>query len=244
MSTPTRQHPRYSPIHLYGSLAFSAEAEIINISVAGMAVRTNNALAIGKTYTFKLGAPGKEIQISGPVRWCRLRQTRRNKAGEIAAVFETGIVFDNVLSARMAELVHFLEDTVLLDLSRRIFGRFDLIETQTVEMEAGHDFVVRRLSLSGMMVESPIALQVNSEVSVIVKLTNRELHSPAIVRNVAGPLRSKESEEPVYQLGLEFSDMEPEEEGVLTEFVEKHLATQEEGPGEGKSGSGDEESAT
>ena len=70
-----RQHDRFSAEDVRGNFSYSVEARVLNISLGGLAVRTQSQLSIGRKYRFRLGGLVEAVHLSGSVRWCRMSGT-------------------------------------------------------------------------------------------------------------------------------------------------------------------------
>ena len=65
----------------------------MDFSRSGLGLETQVALRLGATYRFRhFGGGGRTLTAT--VRWCRLRATRRGRAGEILPLFRAGLVLD------------------------------------------------------------------------------------------------------------------------------------------------------
>ena len=71
--------------------AHTLEARLVDFSRSGIGLETHVALRIGATYRFRLFS-GRGRTLTATVRWCRLRATRRGRAGEVLPVFRAGLL--------------------------------------------------------------------------------------------------------------------------------------------------------
>lgn len=156
-SDPTRRERRLRRRHaledVRGSLLFSYECRILNLSATGMAVETSTPLAPGRGYTLKIEHDGRQIPIAGTVAWCRLQGTRRNDAGEALPVYAAGIELGEDVSGKGIEVVPLLERQGVIQLERRLSGH--LVPHGKGEQTAPASVVVRRLGRAGMIADAP-----------------------------------------------------------------------------------------
>ena len=130
-----RSYPRYAVRGVDGTLLLVAKAEVLDMSVGGMAVSTSTSLRIGRRYSFKLSSGHSELQLTGTVVWCRLVRTQKLPSGDTEPIYEAGMRFESVLSEKARELIEFLEESAIITLSTRIAGRFLLEDTSSVDLQ-------------------------------------------------------------------------------------------------------------
>lgn len=94
-----RRHPRQAVAGVTGRLAFSIEAEVLDISLAGVAVATVSPLRVGKDYVIRLQGHEESFALTGTVRRSILRRTRKTAGGEVQPVYESGIAFKGEAAA-------------------------------------------------------------------------------------------------------------------------------------------------
>lgn len=200
-----------------GSFVFSLDVRILNLSVAGMAVETSGRLNVGRTYSFKLRERDAEVTIPGRVAWCVLGRTRRSAGGEVAPVYRAGIQFDEVLSEKAEALLHLIEESAAVRLEKRVFGRFQLDGGEGVSIASQADFTVRKLSLSGMLIETDFPVAKNSRLPLELRLGGETI---SVVTRVAyTEPRGTENGRELVHLGLEFLDLGRSEHASLERFI-------------------------
>lgn len=216
-----RLQDRFSTDNVHGNFSYSVEASVLNLSLGGLAVRTNTQLSIGRKYQFRLGAEADSVLLTGAVRWCRMSGTRREDSGDIVPVYDAGISFDDVLTEKAEELLEFMERNITLEVKRRIAGRFKIDTKGSVVLESESEFVVQQISISGMMIEAEIALKPDTELELEMRLGRRKFSSSGRVIYLAeialqeGDLR--------YRMGVEFLRTAESKQRVLEEFIRKEM---------------------
>lgn len=216
-----RRGNRY-PVHdVTGSLLFHAEARILNLSISGMAVESTSPLRIGRTYTTKLRRGEHSLALQGRVMWCRLRSTRKAGSGEVVPVYTAGIEFEGVLSEEAEELLTFLRESAVVSLETRINGRFEVEGDSAVALDSNHDFQVKLLSTTGMLVVTDLAPEVGSVFTLEVRLDGTSLHTRGRVAYVEPA--ADDPSGATRQLGIEFLDLSPEGRKAVEAFVAQHI---------------------
>jgi len=216
-----RRHDRFSTENVHGNFSFSVEASVLNLSLGGLAVRTNTQLNIGRKYHFQLGASADAVQLTGSVRWCRMSGTEKKETGDIVPVYDAGISLDDVLTEKAEELLHFLEKNISLDLKRRIAGRFKVTHSGPVVLESGSGFLVKQISISGMMIEADVALKPATDLELEMRLGRRKFTSAARIIYMAEIALQDETLR--YRMGVEFVKISKKQKQVLENFIRTEM---------------------
>ncbi len=210
-----RRHHRYDVRGVRGTLVFPMQVKVLNMSLTGLAIESRKALEIGKKYDLKLHNGRETIDINVDVQWCHLVRTERTGTSEVRPVYQAGLDFRHVLGYQARELLTFLEHNVVVDMERRIFGRFKLGLGESVGLDAHHDFLVRKLSFSGMLIETDVMPEVGTAFDMEMDPETLRLKTRGKVIHAA-PLRQK----PGCQAGIQFQDMPPESRQTLKQLIE------------------------
>ncbi|MCP3957305.1 MAG: hypothetical protein GY719_05580 [bacterium] len=213
-----RRHHRYDVRDVRGTLVFPMRVKVLNMSLTGLAIESAKALEIGRRYDLKLQDDRETIQISVDVQWCHLVRTERSGIGEVPAVYQAGLDFRHVLSEQASELLSFLEHHVVVDVERRVFGRFKMALEEPIGLDEHHDFLVRELSYSGMLIETDLMPRVGDAFDLEVHPSGRKLSTRGKVVH-AEPLDHK----PGCRAGIEFEGMAPETRSALEQVIEGFL---------------------
>ena len=216
-----RRQDRFSTDSVHGNFSYSVEASVINLSLGGLAVRTNTQLSIGRKYRFRLGNEVDSVQLTGAVRWCRMSGTEKQATGDIVPVYEAGISFDDVLTDKAEELLEFREKNITLDLKRRIAGRFKVETTGPVVLESETEYVVKQISIAGMMIESDVALKPDTELELEMRLGRRKFTSAGRVIYLAEV--ALQEGELCYRMGVEFTKIPKERVRALEDFIRAEM---------------------
>lgn len=216
-----RRQDRFSTDNVQGNFSYAVEARVLNLSLGGLAVRTNTQLSIGRKYRFSLGGEADSVQLTGAVRWCRMSGTEKKETGDIVPVYEAGISFDDVLTDKAEELLEFMEKNITLDLKRRIAGRFKVETSDPLVLESDTDYVVKQISIAGMMIESDVALKPDTELELEMRLGRRKFTSAGRVIYLAEIALKDEVLR--YRMGVEFTKIPKERVKALEEFIRHEM---------------------
>ena len=218
-----RRFDRFFTSDVQGRFSYSVEARVLNISLGGFAVRTGTQLTVGRKYRFQLGKGSEAMHLSGLVRWCKMAGTEKCETGDVIPVYEAGIAFDSVLTEQANHLREFMEKSIIVDVRRRIFGRFRAQDSKPVTLESDSRFVVRQISQAGVLVESSLLINRDEIFDLELVLGQRKFVSSSRVAHVAEI--DVEDDNRQYHLGLEFVDTEPRYRDVLEKFIRLELDT-------------------
>ena len=216
-----RQEDRFSTDNVHGNFSYSVEATVLNLSLGGLAVRTNTQLSIGRKYRFRLGTEADSVSLTGAVRWCRMSGTVKKETGDIVPVYDAGISFDDVLTDKAEELLQFMEKNITLDLKRRIAGRFKIDTTGPVVLESESEYLVQQISLSGMMIEAEIALKPDTGLDLEMRLGRRKFTSSGRIIYLAKIALQDETLR--YRMGVEFTKTPKKMQQVLEDFIRREM---------------------
>jgi len=218
--TKARRYPRFEVHDVEGVVLYNLQAEVINMSIGGMALETNRPLDVGRTYNFTIrrSATEGEVRMPGVVVWCMLQRTRRISDTEVAPVYQAGVNFNDVLSDKASALLQIIEESVTLDVNRRIFGRFKPNGSATVIVKSQIDFEVQKISLSGMLIETPMRAEQEDFLPMEIQLPQGRIAFRGRVAYIKANIGTGDSPTR-YHLGIEFHDLTPADRDRLEKFI-------------------------
>lgn len=212
-----RAHKRFSVRQMEGHIQCTIRAVVIDISLKGCAVETHSPLTVGRNYSFHINNHEGLVDLGGRIAWCKLNRTQRQENGEVAAVYQAGIEFEGTLSDKGDRLMNFLEGSVEILLDRRIFGRFKVEDkSQTIQLNSSFPFVVKKLSASGLLIETEMRPAPNSILPLEIKLGTETFEA---IGKVAHAGENGDAGE----VGIEFVECEPESHALLERFIAEEL---------------------
>lgn len=223
-----RLYPRYPAdfLDIQGRILFSSNITILNISVGGIAFGIDKHLKEGRTYALRLERHGKIINLTGTIMWSA-RCPGAQKTGDIPQLYTAGMKFSNLLNSQISELEGFIKDN-FKDYQKlesggrglsgiRLHVRIHIHEPEKATVNYIEYYKVRKISQSGMLIESNCALDI--EDSVPMTMTLSESKALAFWGRI---VTSHEIEGPGgqrYQIGIEFTDMSVSDRALLQEFI-------------------------
>jgi len=215
-----RKNKRYDVEGIEGCLTFVLNVKILNMSLDGMAVEANHMISVNKEYTIKVNHKGECLDLKGKVIWSKLYKTVVSPEGDVIPIYRAGIKFENVLSEKTLSLLDFIEKSRILTLEKRILGRFNL-KSGDAHIQCPHNFTVRKISLSGMLIESDTPLKTDSE--FVMTLTRTDDGKELSVRGRVASMLEPETADAPYRIGIEFISLTAKDREALKEYIDTLL---------------------
>jgi hypothetical protein len=203
-----------------GSLLFSYQCRVLNLSAGGLAVESATPLAPGRSYTLKVEHDGRQIPLAGTVAWCRLQGTRKNQEGDSVPIYAAGIELGEDAQARGLEVLPLLEERGVIQLERRLSGHL-VPRGPGGEGAAPATVVVRRLSRSGLVVDAPFSPEPGDVLDLWIGLEEGGLALTGRVRKVGRA--SPRDGQPWSELTVEYADVSPEDRRRLDRLLQDEL---------------------
>lgn len=233
--TSTRRHKRYEVDGVEGTLVVSHDARVLNMSLTGLAVETTSLLKLGSSYWVRLPQGEGELKFKATVSWCRLVGVRRSASGDSGPVYNAGLDFRESLDERARQILVFLQEHVVMEVGERLAGRFRPREEVPAELSGRHPFEVRRLSLTGLLIETPFAPDLGTQLEMELDAPTGPFAAVGVVRYLQPPgdgatdpvpghaLGSPVRMEGGWMVGIEFAELDPAGRERLTRLIQSLL---------------------
>lgn len=221
-----RQYKRFKVdlFGIHGKMTFAKEVKIVDLSPGGVALKADRRLNINGDYTLKIEGKGKVLTVKGMVVWSIIHESIEDSSGNIIPIYTAGMKFIDVSNDKKNEIVHFIEDQEQ-DVAQEVFSLNNLrlhvriqFDTPKKALLNFHDnYEVKKISLSGMLMESQNALESESRLPMEISLT--EDKSIKFTGRVASCLLTKDQDIKNYDIGVEFLDLSDKDREILHEFI-------------------------
>ena len=240
-----RRYPRVYEPGLDGRLPRRIDAKLVDISLSGAGFETRVQLNSETHYRLVLGRPQSQvIERVGRLVWNRMSETNRSSdEGERAAVYRSGLHFEDSTPQTSSELLAFIESSGALEraisadyknreapvasydfedqlASERTATRYDLAHEEPLFLEAEYAFVVKSLSLGGVLIETVVASDVGQEVTLDLDLPRETVRLTGRVISVE---RQQGHTRPHFRMALEFVDVDEARRVALSRYLDRHL---------------------
>lgn len=216
-----RRYPRYEVAGLGGHLVVPIQIRVINVGLGGMALETHSYLQFGRAYTLKLEGGGSSLSLTGTVAWCSLRETTRTAEGEVLPVYRAGLKFEALSGERSQRLWGLIRRHALVEIEDSVLGRFKVDLPADTRLGSSYDFAVRKLSLSGLLIETDFQPDVDARFDLQIQLGARRWATRARVASI--PSVGRRSAGELTQVGLEFCDLDSNRASQLASFINTRL---------------------
>jgi hypothetical protein len=225
-----RRYKRYAldVTDVRGDMIFATDVTILDISLGGVSLKADKRLNPGVEYIVKITARDKMISLRGEVAWALLSEHRETPNGDVIPIYKAGLKFTHLSDEKLSEIMQFIENYKTEEVDRELFVsqlydkrlykrlRIDTPEGAAV-LHRYEGCKVKALSLSGMLVESEFAL--NIEDRLPMKLTLAEDKSVTFNGRVASCRLIAGIIPPFYDMGIEFLEMSEEDKDTLRDFI-------------------------
>ena len=213
-----RRHKRYAVEGVHGNVLHPSDLEILNMSIDGAAIETSKRLDINREYTFKIKHKGAIVSFRGCVIWSLLTNKELKDKDKIIPVYRAGIRFTDTLNERGSQLIDFIDENKITTLERRVVGvRFKIDAPQQIKIEYPYKYEVKKMSLSGMLVETGYPLKVNSSYHVEIFLEKNILE--LIGRVAYCEELNPGNDDKKYSIGIEFKEMTDDKRDLIKKFL-------------------------
>jgi hypothetical protein len=213
-----RGHKRYSVEGVHGNVLHPSDLEILNMSIDGAAIETSKRLDINREYTFKIKHKGDIVSFRGCVIWSLLTNKEIRDTNKIIPVYRAGIRFTDMLNERGSQLIDFIEESKITTLERRVVGvRFKINAPRNIKIEYPYKYEVKKMSVSGMLVETGYPLKVNSRYHIEIFLEKNILE--LIGRVAYCEEVNPGNDDKKYNIGIEFTKMTDEKRDLIKKFL-------------------------
>ncbi|MCP4200559.1 MAG: PilZ domain-containing protein [bacterium] len=119
------ERTRYKVDNVEGRLGTFDTANVVNISLGGLAIETHKYLQVGKSYPMRFKRPTGLLRLSATVVWSRLIRTVPIENKEFRPIYMAGFRFSSLTAKQRAELEAFIVDEVDRTAAGRAEPRLD-----------------------------------------------------------------------------------------------------------------------
>jgi hypothetical protein len=211
-----RRNPRYIVEDIHGNVLYTSDIEVLNISVDGAAIETPRRLEVNREYSFRINYKDISLSLKGSVVWALLTSRSTKDAQSSVPVYRAGIKFTDVLSDKAEALLKFIEENRGNRTGTRLGGiRFTIANAKNVTIDLSRNYSVKKISLSGMLVETEYPLSLDDQYNIDLFLGGDAI---AIVGRIAYCKKS-DAHLSQYDVGIEFVRLTDRDKELLQHFL-------------------------
>ncbi len=212
-----RRYKRFVVEGIEGTLMFTTEVEILNISINGVALRASRRLEIGREYTLKLEYKDKIVSMTGVVVWSVLSELHRDQHSENVPYYKAGMRFSDVVSSKMAALLEFIESHKIRE-DQRLNIRFEVMSPDKAVLGGPHNYNVKKVGKGGMLIETDIPFNVEERIPMEASFDAKE--AIKFIGRIASCSEIADALPRHFDIGVEFIDMSEDDKKRLEKFIE------------------------
>lgn len=224
MTYDKRRHKRFRSdlMELYGKMILDQKVEIIDISLTGVALKTDRKLIIGREYPLRLVWKGKTLDVWGVVVRSELIEIEERDSGKNVSKYTAGVMFKDASSNTIADFINSIEwdkkEAVSVMVNKRLNVRFDITTPCEKTLSFPTQFKVKEISLSGILIQTEQALSIESMIPMWLSLkTDKHI---SFVGRVASCQMIEDKGQAHYEIGMEFKDLTNKDRTLLNTFID------------------------
>lgn len=220
-----RRHTRYrlDLVELDGKYFLIDNVEILNISFGGVSLNVDRGLTIGKEYLMTLVEKGNRLEVKGIIVRSALSGSEKRADGESVPRYTVSMKFKDGQIHKIADFINSLDQFKKAEkpamAERRLHVRFHFTIPLETLLSHSAQFKVKKISLSGMLIQGEHALEINSMIPMGLSLN---ADNPVnFIGRVASCHMTKDKGQTPYEMGVAFSDMTDTGSMLLKTFVDE-----------------------
>lgn len=209
-----------------GKILFSTSIKVLNISVGGISFSTDKLLTKGGVYVLRLERKSTILYLEGTILWSKLNKNIPEDRN-LVHPYILGMKFMHPSDSQRREIEKFIKDN-FIDYQRiegiapvmngiRIHVRFHINNPDKATIDCAEHYKVKRISHSGMLIESINVFQIEDVLPMQMKLS--EDKAIAFWGRIVTYQSIQDTDPSRYEIGIEFSDMSKTDSTILAEFV-------------------------
>jgi hypothetical protein len=221
-----RRYKRFAVenMDVHAKTLFAAAIDLRNISMSGACIVSKKSVKFGEKCLIKLESEGMHLSLPCNVVWEALCCNLKKSGREFIPVYRTGVAFKDMPSDKLVKLKDFIRvsgipnEQRLSDEYRSSALRFTVCAHEKAVLLYPKTSPVKKISLSGMLVESYNSIQVEKRFPMALVLPNEAL-PVRFQGRVASCIAMPDERPKRFDIGIEFLDMAECERSKVSKFI-------------------------
>jgi hypothetical protein len=217
-----REHTRFDLIDIQGKMTLANKVEIIDISLGGVSMKADRKLDVGREYMIKLGDKEHSIDVKGIVIRSTLVGMEAGADGESVLIYAAGMKFKegsaDKITAFLNSVEHHTKEEEALMVERRQMVRFQITDPQENVLVFPVNFIVKDITLSGMLIQADQPLGKGSMIPLELYLNENE-HLDFIGK-VFSSRNVEDKEQASYEIEVTYPDLAEKDRAMLKKFID------------------------
>jgi Tfp pilus assembly protein PilZ len=220
-----RRHPRFSVDRkgIHAKMILALEAELINISTTGVCIASKKSLKLRDNYVLSLKHEDSHIQMLCSFVWENPTVNSANSSRQLIPYYMAGMAFENLSTDKLVKLKDFMRlsgnpsKQKLSEKYKSSALRFSMQSHEKACLYYNREYVVKKISLSGMLVEIDQRLTVEQKLPMSISLPDDNKPLKFTGRIASCILISDYPSK--FGIGIEFLDMPERDISRLARFL-------------------------
>lgn len=214
-----RRFKRFSVeiMNIRGKIMFSNMVEILEIRDEGMLLLADMRLNIGSEYILKLDDGHESMKIRGTVESSSIRKTVQSDDGEVIPIYGADLVFIDMNDEKRSRLNRFITHLESDEQEKLKNLIFKIKAPEYAMLDFPSEYIVKKLSLGGMLIESRQPLQPEQRFPMALMLPGHR--ETSIMGRVASCLKKQGTSEDAFDIGIEFTDISTQDRKNVEDFI-------------------------
>ncbi len=217
MGEEKRKFKRYNVDGIHGNMLYSADVNIVNISIDGVLLETTRRLDINREYNLKIKYRETILDLKGVVVWSVLNRTDTTPSGENIPIYKTDMRFSHGFNEVTRDIMKFIDENKAETMEKRRVGvRFKVNKPDDATIDAACEYALKKLSLSGMLIETDHLLDIDSRHEINISLNERDV---SVTGRIVNCIEVTKEDIKKYEIGIEFMEMTEDDRTILADFL-------------------------
>jgi c-di-GMP-binding flagellar brake protein YcgR len=209
-------------LEINGKISLAEKVEIIDISLGGVALKSDRRLNFGKEIMLKLVDKANSIDVRGTVVRSELSGMEKRASGNSAMVYRVGMMFKDGQSDKIAQFLDSIEKSNKKEaprpVDRRRNVRFFIMTPHDKILSFPAQFTVKVISLGGMLIESDLAMTIESIIPMSLSFdTDKSVNFNG---RIVSCKKSENKMPETYEVGVEFKNLTGEDEKLIKSLID------------------------
>jgi hypothetical protein len=220
-----RKHKRYKLrlIDIESKVFLAGKADIVDMSLGGVLLRTEGMLAIGRECSILFAYRGMQYPVKGRVVRSEMYGIEERAGGKSIACYLVGIMFKEGSEGTVKEFLDSIEQSEKTAVPATANWRFrdvqfNLTTPSERVLEFPAQFTIRDISKSGVIIRTGQQLHVDHV--VLLELSFDSAVPVRFMGRVVSCRPSRDQGREGYDVGVEFSDLTEQAHDVIRKFME------------------------
>jgi hypothetical protein len=220
-----RKHKRYRLrlIHIKSKVFLAGKADIVDMSLGGVLLRTEGKLAIGRECSILFAYRGMQYPVKGEVVRAEMSGLAERAGGEPIALYLVGIMFAEGSEGTVREFLDSIEQSEKSQVPATANWRFrdvqfSLTTPSEKVLEFPEQFLIRDISKRGVIIQT--GQPMHEDGMVLLELSLDSAPPAKFMGRVVSCRPSKDQGQEDYAVGVEFTELTDQAHDVLRKFME------------------------